>query len=90
MIKQHTDLVSYELANKVITMTLKSKVTQTHIVETIRDLMRHFDKGIAGITNDSVGLFNYTINGFKNVCGNLEHHNLPATKLEDIKSLLKL
>jgi hypothetical protein len=52
--------------------------------------MRHFDKGIAGITNDSVGLFNYTINGVKNVCGNLEHHNLPATKLEDIKSLLKL
>lgn len=31
----------------------------------MRDLIRMFDKGIAGVTNDSVGLFNFTINGLK-------------------------
>jgi hypothetical protein len=47
-----------------------------------------FDKGIAGVTNDSVGLFNFTINGLKQLISNSEVLSTKAQ--EDTKSLLKL
>lgn len=54
--------------------------------------MRVFDKGISGVTNDSVGLYNFTINGLKSLMANQEAagQRMPLNKIEDIKSLLKL
>ena len=62
------------------------------MVETVRDLIRNFNKGIAGVTNDSVGLFNYTINGLRQLMTNQENvgQYMPTNKIEDIKSMLKL
>jgi hypothetical protein len=91
-IRERPELVDYVLAHRIVTATIKSKVWHTNLVETVRDLLRHFDKGISGITNDGVGLFTYSINSMKTLMTNQESagQHLPLKKIEDIKSVLKL
>ena len=42
-------------------------MVHSHYVELMRDLMKYFDSGVAGITKNSKGLFEFTIQSISNL-----------------------
>ena len=67
MIEKRQDLVTNTFADNLTKNFMKNKVYEADLMLLTRDLMKFFDSGIASVTTNSKGLFEYTINALKSL-----------------------
>lgn len=51
------------MAAEFVKQAVSNKVYETEFLELIRDLIKAIDKGVEGVTKDSISLFNFAIQG---------------------------
>ena len=85
-------LVTQQFAQKFTNTAIRHKVYQAKFVETLRDLMDFFDRGIAGIVGEKAKqLFEFSINSITTTMEARDGQTgrLQADQLADLTALLK-
>lgn len=93
LIKTKPELITRQFAAKFTNLAIKRSIVQSNFVEMLRDLMRHFNEGLTGITTtNGKQMFEYSINTVRNLMSAFEQRggHLFGHQLQDIMALLKL
>ena len=69
------------LASEFVKQAISNKIYEPQYLQLIKDLVTAIGKGVPGVTNDSIGFFNYIIQGLENGSGDARNYLAQVTAL---------